>query len=39
MLTALRLSHFRCYGSLKWDIPAEGAIILGGNAQGKTSLM
>lgn len=39
MLTALRLSHFRCYGSLKWDIPAEGAIILGGNAQGKTSIM
>ena len=39
MLTTLRLSHFRCYGSLKWEIPAEGAVLLGANAQGKTSLM
>ena len=39
MLTTLRLSHFRCYGSLKWDIPAEGAVLLGSNAQGKTSLI
>ena len=39
MLTTLRLSHFRCYGSLKWDIPAEGAVLLGSNAQGKTSLL
>lgn len=39
MLTTLRLSHFRCYSSLKWDIPAEGAVLLGRNAQGKTSLI
>lgn len=39
MLTALRLSRFRCYTALRWDIPAEGAVLLGGNAQGKTSLL
>ena len=39
MLTSLRLSNFRCYSTLRWNIPAEGAILLGANAQGKTSLM
>ena len=39
MLTRLRLSRFRCYGNLDWEIPAEGAILVGGNAQGKTSLL
>lgn len=39
MLSALRLSHFRCYSTLRWDIPAEGAVLLGNNAQGKTSLL
>lgn len=39
MLTNLRLSNFRCYSTLRWNIPAEGAILLGANAQGKTSLM
>ena len=39
MLTTLRLSNFRCYSTLCWDIPAEGAVLLGANAQGKTSLM
>lgn len=39
MLTTLRLGSFRCYSSLKWEIPAEGALLLGGNAQGKTSLL
>lgn len=39
MLTTLRLSNFRCYSSLRWDIPAEGAVLLGSNAQGKTSLL
>ena len=39
MLTTLRLSNFRCYSTLRWDIPAEGAVLLGANAQGKTSLM
>ena len=39
MLTRLRLSRFRCYGSLDWEIPAEGAVLAGGNAQGKTTLL
>lgn len=39
MLLSLRLRNFRCYPSLHWDIPAEGAVLLGKNAQGKTSLM
>lgn len=39
MLHTLRLSHFRCYSSLRWEIPAEGAVLVGQNAQGKTSLI
>lgn len=39
MLNTLRLSNFRCYSTLRWEIPAEGAVLLGANAQGKTSLM
>lgn len=39
MLATLRLMNFRCYPALRWEIPPEGAILLGDNAQGKTSLM
>lgn len=39
MLTALRLRNFRCYSTLNWEIPAEGALLIGSNAQGKTSLL
>lgn len=39
MLTALRLRNFRCYTTLNWEIPAEGALLIGSNAQGKTSLL
>lgn len=39
MLTILRLHRFRCYPALSWEIPAEGAVLLGANAQGKTSLL
>ncbi len=39
MLHALRLRDFRCYKHLNWDIPPDGALLLGGNAQGKTSLI
>ncbi|MBR1978237.1 MAG: DNA replication and repair protein RecF [Akkermansia sp.] len=39
MLATLRLMNFRCYPTLRWEIPPEGAILLGDNAQGKTSLM
>ena len=39
MLITLRLRNFRCYPTLNWDIPAEGALLYGSNAQGKTSLL
>ena len=39
MLQALRVRDFRCYGQLDWDIPERGALLLGDNAQGKTSLI
>lgn len=39
MLHALRLRNFRCYTALQWDIPTGGALLLGENAQGKTSLI
>lgn len=39
MLLTLRLRHFRCYPTLNWDIPAEGALLYGSNAQGKTGLL
>ncbi|MFR4315264.1 hypothetical protein [Akkermansia sp.] len=39
MISRLKLMDFRCYGSFSWQIPQQGAIILGNNAQGKTSLL
>lgn len=39
MLLTLRLRNFRCYTTLNWDIPTEGALLYGSNAQGKTSLL
>ena len=39
MLRTLRLRHFRCYRALNWEIPAEGALLWGSNAEGKTSLL
>lgn len=39
MLTHLRLHNFRCYPTLQWDIPTGGALLVGDNAQGKTSLL
>ncbi len=39
MLHSLRLQHFRCYAALNWRIPAQGAILCGNNAQGKTSIL
>ncbi len=39
MLQALRVRDFRCYGQLNWEIPVQGALLLGDNAQGKTSLI
>lgn len=39
MLSHLRLQNFRCFDSLSLDAPPTGLIILGDNAQGKTSLL
>ncbi len=39
MLVTLRLRNFRCYPVLRWEAPPEGAILLGDNALGKTSLL
>lgn len=39
MLRSLRLLDFRCFGALDLEVPAAGAILLGDNAQGKTSVL
>ena len=39
MLGSLRLIDFRCFASLDFAVPAEGAILIGDNAQGKTSVL
>ena len=31
--------NFRCFGSLDLEVPAAGAILIGDNAQGKTSIL
>lgn len=39
MLRSLRLMDFRCFETLDLEVPAEGAILTGDNAQGKTSVL
>ena len=39
MLRSLRLIDFRCFASLHLEAPAAGAILVGDNAQGKTSIL
>jgi DNA replication and repair protein RecF len=39
VLRSLRLMDFRCFRSLDLEVPAEGAILVGDNAQGKTSIL
>lgn len=39
MLRSLRLADFRCFGSLDLEVPPQGAILTGDNAQGKTSIL
>ena len=39
VLRSLRLMDFRCFESLDLEVPAEGAILTGDNAQGKTSIL
>ncbi|MEY3394329.1 MAG: replication and repair protein RecF [Verrucomicrobiota bacterium] len=39
MIQILRLLDFRCFSSLSLDLSPSGAIFIGNNAQGKTSLL
>ena len=39
MLTSLRLQDFRCFTSLAFEVPPAGVILVGNNAQGKTSIL
>lgn len=39
MLENLRLQNFRCFDALSIQVPADGAIFVGSNAQGKTSIL
>jgi DNA replication and repair protein RecF len=39
VLRSLRLIDFRCFSSLDLEVPAAGAILIGDNAQGKTSIL
>ncbi len=39
MLRSLRLIDFRCFSSLDLEVPPAGAILIGDNAQGKTSIL
>jgi DNA replication and repair protein RecF len=39
VLRSLRLIDFRCFKTLDLSVPAEGAILIGDNAQGKTSIL
>lgn len=39
MLSSLRLLDFRCFRSLDLEAPPAGAILVGDNAQGKTSVL
>ena len=39
MLSRLSLIHFRCYPQLRLTLPEQGAIFVGKNAEGKTTLL
>jgi DNA replication and repair protein RecF len=39
VLRSLRLLDFRCFKALDLEVPAAGAILIGENAQGKTSVL
>ena len=39
MLSSLRLINFRCFEALDLEVPPAGAILVGANAQGKTSVL
>lgn len=39
MLSNLRLQDFRCFKNLNLCVPEDGALFIGDNAQGKTSIL
>lgn len=39
MISTLRLMNFRCFDALSVEFPSLGAVIVGANAQGKTSIL
>lgn len=39
LLTRLNLVNFRCFEQLRMTLPEQGALFLGDNAQGKTTLL
>ena len=39
VLGSLRLVDFRCFETLSLEVPPEGLLLVGGNAQGKTSIL
>jgi len=39
MLRTLRVSDFRCFPALNLEMPREGGVFTGANAQGKTSVL
>jgi DNA replication and repair protein RecF len=39
MISSLRLQNFRCFDVMSVDFPSSGAVIVGANAQGKTSIL
>lgn len=39
MISTLRLQNFRCFDALTLEFPESGAVIVGANAQGKTSIL
>lgn len=39
MVSSLRLVNFRCFDVLSLNFPESGAVIVGANAQGKTSIL
>ena len=39
MVSSLRLMNFRCFDTLVLDFPESGAVIVGANAHGKTSIL
>jgi DNA replication and repair protein RecF len=39
MLSSLRLRNFRCFSSLSCALPAGTSVLIGENAQGKTSIL